>query len=1084
MKLCMADKNFSFLYIGKANLVFDSDHPESLPKIQALEAYQNIRPEIAEPEFAAPVFVTMLNNNELREGDKAHYECRVEPSKDATLKIEVLRNNKPLPSGSRFAINNNFGFITMDIFCCYPEDSGIYTVKATNSKGQAVTSGTLKVHPKSSIILTPQHPMGDEAIQKIQELEARSGYVPPMAVETAYPKPTFVVPLKNNFSVGEGSSLHLECKVEPSGDPNMTIEWFLNGDQIEMGSRFVMMNDFGFVVLDIKDVQTRDNGIWTAKARNLQGEAFSSTTITVAGSGKRVLEATLHPEGEKGLQQIQQLEDSLNRKEAIIAPEESRPPVFTSEFKPLLNMTEGDSAHFEATLEPLGDDSMKIEWFHNGKQLKSGHRIRTYYSFGLVLIEIIDLRLQDGGEYVCVATNKLGKASQSVPLEVIVRKKGEKPKFTSQLQSMKGLQVGQSAHFECFLTPTNDPEMFVRWYHNKKELRESSRIKTISDFGFVVLDISFLHEDDSGEYVCVATNKYGSDVTRCTIEVTDTEANVLRGPIQANSMQKIAQLEGMSKYSKSSIKMDGTISQAPKFVTQIESIDNIMEGQSAHFEAQLTPTIDPYLKVEWYLNGKLVPLGHRIRTFHDFGIVILDILDAISEDSGEYICKATNRLGSDITRAHLNVKAKSLIIYDSQVPPEMASNQRIIEIEEARGRKRALIEETITPEAPIFTKQLENPATLREGENIHLEAKLTPTNDPLLKVEWFHNGRFIRVGTRIRTIHDFGFVVLEISPVYPEDSGVYTCKAKNKYGEAITTCTINVEGKRSVILESQLPQEMSGGIDKIAQIEENAHRIPAQIVEKEIAQAPEFITQPQDQSLNENAMAHFECRVIPAIDPLMKIDWYFNGKPLVTGSRVRTINDFGFVILEIAGVYARDSGVYTCEAVNKHGKASVSCNLIVKSKQSIVMEPQLPQDFITGYESIQRLEESLWRTPEVIYDQEKRQPPKFLSHAKDNLDKNEGESAHFECRLEPVGDPNLKVEWFHNGVPIQTGSRIKTINDFGFVVLDIDWLFGRDSGEYVCKATNKYGLAYTKAVLKVKCKYFLIKKRRPSLVVH
>lgn len=47
-----------------------------------------------------------------------------------------------------------------------------------------------------------------------------------------------------------------------------------------------------------------------------------------------------------------------------------------------------------------------------------------------------------------------------------------------------------------------------------------SRIKTLSDFGYVVMDISFVHVEDSGDYVCVATNKFGSDTTRCSIQCT------------------------------------------------------------------------------------------------------------------------------------------------------------------------------------------------------------------------------------------------------------------------------------------------------------------------------------------------------------------------------------------------------------------------------------------------------------------------------------------------------------------------------------------------------------------------------------
>ena len=85
-------------------------------------------------------------------------------------------------------------------------------------------------------------------------------------------------------------------------------------------------------------------------------------------------------------------------------------------------------------------------------------------------------------------------------------------------------------------------------------------------------------------------------------------------------------------------------------------------------------------------------------------------------------------------------------------------------------------------------------------------------------------------------------------------------------------------------------------------------------------------------------------------------------------------------------------------------------------------------------------------------------------------DLQEGAPAHFDCRVEPVGDPSMRIEWFHNGHPIDAGSRIHVIDDFGFVVLDIDWTFPRDSGEYICRATNKWGSATTKAILTCKGK--------------
>ena len=74
------------------------------------------------------------------------------------------------------------------------------------------------------------------------------------------------------------------------------------------------------------------------------------------------------------------------------------------------------------------------------------------------------------------------------------------------------------------------------------------------------------------------------------------------------------------------------------------------------------------LQVEWYRNGEKLPTGHRFRTFHDFGIVILDILYCYEEDSGEYECRAVNKVGSDVTKATLKCVSKESLILTPQIP--------------------------------------------------------------------------------------------------------------------------------------------------------------------------------------------------------------------------------------------------------------------------------------------------------------------------------------------------------------------------------------------------------------------------------
>ena len=82
--------------------------------------------------------------------------------------------------------------------------------------------------------------------------------------------------------------------------------------------------------------------------------------------------------------------------------------------------------------------------------------------------------------------------------------------------------------------------------------------------------------------------------------------------------------------------------------------------------------------------------------------------------------------------------------------------------------------------------------------------------------------------------------------------------------------------------------------------------------------------------------------------------------------------------------------------------------------------------------------------------------PKFLSQIK-NVTTKEGGSAHFEAKLEPITDPNLRVDWFKDGRPVSVGSRFRQVHDFGYVALDIRELVAEDSGVYTCVATNLLG---------------------------
>ena len=59
--------------------------------------------------------------------------------------------------------------------------------------------------------------------------------------------------------------------------------------------------------------------------------------------------------------------------------------------------------------------------------------------------------------------------------------------------------------------------------------------------------------------------------------------------------------------------------------------------------------------------------------------------------------------------------------------------------------------------------------------------------------------------------------------------------------------------------------------------------------------------------------------------------------------------------------------------------------------------------------------------PEDLYDKKKQRPPKFKTQIKDLLTLKENDPVHFECKLLPLGDPTMKIEWFKDGQPLIHG---------------------------------------------------------------
>lgn len=583
--------------------------------------------------------------------------------------------------------------------------------------------------------------------------------------EISKSKPIFVVPLSDPQPLTEGRNVHLECRLEPMGDPTMRVEWFCNGRPVTVGSRFRTYNDFGFVALDIIHATAMDSGEYTVRAVNHLGSAHTSACVRVIGKSD-IITDTQH---EQSLEQIQQLEDSSRyRKHVVEDVTVLQAPQFT---RPLHNIetVEGTNVHMECRLQPVGDPTMRVDWFVNGIPVKTGHRFRPAY-----------------------------------------------------------------------------------------------------DFDYVALDLLGVYPTDSGVYTCQARNQLGEAVTSCSVKVI-AKKDLLFESQHPGGLEKIQHLEDASRYKRTEF-VDEQVTVKPRFVTKPKSLDNLIEGRHAHFECKIEPVTDPNLKVEWFKNGRPVTIGHRFRPIHDFGYVALDVVDLIAEDSGTYTCRATNLIGSDEVTCSLRCRASGQIITSTQ---NEQSIQQIQHLEDRSRYQRSQQVEETTTQAPVFTTSLKN-IDIKEGQRAHFECRLIPVSDPTMKVEWFHNGQPLKSGSRFTETNNFGFVALDILYTYPEDSGTYTCRATNAIGEAVTSSVCAVQSKKSIYLDSV----HEGAMERITELEDTSRYQRHAVQEEIINQAPVFTLPIKDVRVAENQAAHFEARLIPVGDSRLKVEWFRNGVPI------------------------------------------------------------------------------------------------------------------------------------------------------------------------------------------------------------
>merc|ERR1712012_394242 len=379
---------------------------------------------------------------------------------------------------------------------------------------------------------------------------------------------------------------------------------------------------------------------------------------------------------------------------------------------------------------------------------------------------------------------------------------------------------------------------------------------------------------------------------------------------------------------------DSERKQPPRFVTQIQSITSLEEMQAAKVECQLAPVGDPNMKVEWFWNGKPLSFKTRFTPIYDFGYVAMNFGWVYPEDSGEYICRATNAYGSDETRAIIKCSGKTGIVYESQLPKGMMSIEKIREMESGWQRAPELLETEQEKFKPCFVTKPEAVSTT-EGGSARLCCRVTGYPKP--RVMWLINGHTVINGSRHKLIYD-GMWHLDIPKCQDRDGGKIEVIARNQCGEAYATTTLKVSRRRDDY-RSVLKHNVKRDFLNSDEYREPDWLVKMKELKKKLAeteQAPKFIREIKEVRLKEGQRARFEAGF--AGYPKPEVTWYFQGEILKNSSKVQIKVREDSSTLTIIDCTFDDAGMYECRAANNLGtdktKGSLTVNKMTEQEKA------------------------------------------------------------------------------------------------------------------------------------------------------
>ncbi|XP_011246319.1 neurofascin isoform X12 [Mus musculus] len=575
-------------------------------------------------------------------------------------------------------------------------------------------------------------------------------------------------------------------------------------------------------------------------------------------------------------------------------------------------------------------DNILIECEAKGNPAPSFHWTRNSRFFNIAKDPRVSMRRRSGtlvidfrsggrpeeyeGEYQCFARNKFGTAlSNRIRLQV-----SKSPLWPKENLDPVVVQEGAPLTLQCN-PPPGLPSPVIFWMSSSMEpITQDKRVSQGHNGDLYFSNVML--QDMQTDYSCNARFHFTHTIQQknpFTLKV------LTNNPYNDSSLRNhpdIYSARGVAERTPSFMYPQGT-----------SSSQMVLRGMDLLLEciASGVPTPD----IAWYKKGGDLPSNKA--KFENFNKA-LRITNVSEEDSGEYFCLASNKMGSIRHTISVRVKAapywldepKNLILAPGEdgrlvcrangnpkptvqwmvngeplqsAPPnpnrEVAGDTIIFR--DTQISSRAVYQCNTSNEhgyllANAFVSVLDVPPRMLSARNQLIRVILYNRTrldcpffgSPIPTLRWFKNGQGSNLDGGNYHVYENGS--LEIKMIRKEDQGIYTCVATNILGKA-----------------------------------ENQVRL-------EVKDPTRIYRMPEDQVAKRGTTVQLECRV--KHDPSLKltVSWLKDDEPLYIGNRMKKEDDS----LTIFGVAERDQGSYTCMASTELDQDLAKAYLTVLADQA------------------------------------------------------------------------------------------------------------------------------------------------------